>query len=93
MEENYSFPYFLIHRGDLHQILLQKALEIGVTIKINSFVSAVNDQEPSVTLADGTVYRADLVIGADGIHSKENLMYGFAKHETQASNLVYEERS
>ena len=66
MEENYGYPYLLIHRGDLHKVLLDKAVEVGVTIKIKSFVTIVDEQEPSVTVADGTQYKADLVIGADG---------------------------
>ena len=66
MEQTYGFPYFLIHRGDLHKVLLNKALDVGVQIRTNSFVSSVIESDPSITLADGSVHKADLIIGADG---------------------------
>ncbi|KAJ5626407.1 hypothetical protein N7510_002716 [Penicillium lagena] len=70
MEEVYGYPYFLIHRGDLHKVLLDRAYEVGTEVKVNASVSEVNEAAPSVTLNDGTVYRADLLIGADGIKSQ-----------------------
>jgi 2-polyprenyl-6-methoxyphenol hydroxylase-like FAD-dependent oxidoreductase len=61
-----------ISRKDLHQILLQGAVEAGVTIRFgSSFKSA--DALPgavSVELTDGSTTRWDLLIGADGIRSK-----------------------
>lgn len=66
MEETYGFPYFLIHRGDLHKVLLLKAQEVGVDIRTGSYVSTVDEDAPSVTLADGSVHVSDLIIGGDG---------------------------
>jgi salicylate hydroxylase len=66
MEDTYGFPYFLIHRGDLHRILLDKALSIGVVIKTSSYVTETDEAVPSVTLASGQKYTADVIIGADG---------------------------
>lgn len=68
MEETYGNPYFLIHRGDLHKVLLDKAVEVGADIKVNSFVTTVEENGPCVKLADGTIYEADLIVGADGKH-------------------------
>jgi salicylate hydroxylase len=66
MQDTYGFPYFLIHRGDLHKVLLDKAREVGVVIRTNSLVSTVDQETPSITLEDGSTHRADLIIGADG---------------------------
>ncbi len=66
MEDNYGFPYFLIHRGDLHRVLLDRALEVGVMIITNSYVTKVDEVTPSITLASGEKFTADLIIGADG---------------------------
>ncbi|KAI7968519.1 hypothetical protein EIK77_006538 [Talaromyces pinophilus] len=70
MEETYGYPYFLIHRGDLHKVLLDRAYEVGTDIKVNSYVSDVDETGPSVTLTNGLKFTADLVIGADGIISQ-----------------------
>lgn len=66
MDEVHGYPYFLIHRGDLHKVLLDRAYEVGAEIKVDAFVSEVNESASSVILKDGTVHRADLLIGADG---------------------------
>lgn len=71
MEDTYGYPYFLIHRGDLHRTLLDKALMAGVIIKTSTYVSEINEARPSVTLASGETYTADLIIGADGKYSIE----------------------
>ena len=67
MEENYGYPYFLIHRGDLHKILVDKALDVGARILTSCYVSKVNQEDNSITLEDGKHFKADLIIGADGI--------------------------
>lgn len=66
MEETYGFPYFLIHRGDLHKVLLMKAQEVGVDILTSSFVSSVDEDACSITLGNGSVHMADVIVGADG---------------------------
>jgi salicylate hydroxylase len=66
MEDNYGFPYFLIHRGDLHRVLLDRALSVGVVIRTSSYVTDIDETTPSVTLGSGEKFTADLVVGADG---------------------------
>ncbi|KAJ6095659.1 Monooxygenase FAD-binding [Penicillium sp. IBT 16267x] len=60
----------VIHRADLHNALIEKALELkNVELRVNSVVTSVEFSPASVTLANGTVVRGDVVIGADGIKS------------------------
>ncbi|OQE26651.1 hypothetical protein PENSTE_c005G10326 [Penicillium steckii] len=60
----------VIHRADLHNALVEKALNLdNVHLRENCFVSSVNFNPASVTLADGSIVRGDVVIGADGIKS------------------------
>lgn len=60
----------VIHRADLHNALIRKALALdNVELRENSIVTGVEFNPASVTLADGTVVRGDVVIGADGIKS------------------------
>ncbi|TVP71945.1 MAG: FAD-binding protein [Rhodobacteraceae bacterium] len=61
--------FHLIHRADLIEVL-RSGLD-GVTTRMVARVVAcdVESPKPSVTLEDGEVLRADLILGADGLHS------------------------
>ena len=62
-------PNVAIHRADLHQALLG-ALPAGRVWLDAPFVGFEQDEEGvTATFADGRSDRADLLIGADGIHS------------------------
>lgn len=68
-EEKYGAPYLLMHRGDLHAALAERA---GPDmIRLGKRLSDLEETAGSVRLsfADGTVVEADAVIGADGVHS------------------------
>ncbi|MBB6403768.1 FAD-dependent oxidoreductase [Arthrobacter sp. AZCC_0090] len=70
-EERYGAPYVVIHRSDLHQILLEACQDAGVRL-VNDVVvedvRTVNARGVAHT-ANGDVYEADVVIGADGLKS------------------------
>ncbi|KAK6459478.1 uncharacterized protein RJT20DRAFT_147171 [Scheffersomyces xylosifermentans] len=70
MTENYKNPYLLIHRADYQRLLYESAVELGIEYKVNSRIASVDQEAATVTLVDGTVYKADIVVGADGIRSK-----------------------
>lgn len=60
----------VIHRADLHNALIDSALALdNVQLQENSVVTDVTFNPASVTLANGTVFHGDVVIGADGIKS------------------------
>lgn len=67
MTELYGNPYLLIHRADYQQILYDAAIKQGIEVKFGARVADVDPEAPLVTLEDGTLYSADLVVGADGI--------------------------
>ena len=69
MQERYGTPYLLLHRADLHAALA--ALVPGSILHLNKkLVGLAQDQDGvSLTFADGTEARADVVIAADGVHS------------------------
>ncbi len=71
MRENYGAPYLYTHRGDLHEILASAVLAAGGEIHLASGVTkaAATPTGVSVTLVDGRVVEADLVIAADGVKS------------------------
>jgi 2-polyprenyl-6-methoxyphenol hydroxylase-like FAD-dependent oxidoreductase len=57
-----------IHRADFRELLRDAAPEVPV--RLGTSVTAVDDgRSPTVTFADGSTERYDLVVGADGVHS------------------------
>jgi salicylate hydroxylase len=67
--KTYGAPYYFVHRHDYHALLLEAALDAGVTIYKNKRIVSYDFDAPSATTADGEVWKADLIIGADGIKS------------------------
>ncbi|WP_323783091.1 FAD-dependent monooxygenase [Thalassovita sp.] len=63
--------YYFTHRADLIEILARGAREAGVRIRLLQKVDRVEPGDrPRVHTANGAVIEADLVIGADGLHSR-----------------------
>lgn len=72
-KQKYGHPYIVMHRADLHTVLYEACVKKGnIRLMTNSEVEKVEDLEDGarVYLTNGTVYEANAVIGADGIHSK-----------------------
>jgi salicylate hydroxylase len=68
----YGFPYLVVHRGDLHAILVEAAQESPlVSLEVDRKVVAVEDggDFAMATCENGEEYRAAALIGADGLHS------------------------
>jgi 2-polyprenyl-6-methoxyphenol hydroxylase-like FAD-dependent oxidoreductase len=59
-------------RPALHKILSEAALEAGTNVRLGVTFTDIQQNENSATVAftDGTTNEYDLVIGADGVHSK-----------------------
>jgi 2-polyprenyl-6-methoxyphenol hydroxylase-like FAD-dependent oxidoreductase len=61
-----------IGRRALHQVLGDRALSAGATIRLGVTVTALDDDGSGVNVAfsDGTTARYDVVIGSDGLYSQ-----------------------
>jgi 3-hydroxybenzoate 6-monooxygenase len=69
---HYGFPYLVVHRGDLHATLVEAAEESPlISLEVDRKAVTVEDggDFAAVACADGSEYRADALIGADGLHS------------------------
>ncbi|MTD53345.1 FAD-dependent monooxygenase [Amycolatopsis pithecellobii] len=66
--ELYGAPYYTMHRADLHRMLAD-ALPEGTVRLGSSCVGVETGDVTAVRFATGAAERADVVIGADGIHS------------------------
>jgi salicylate hydroxylase len=69
----FGAPYWMVHRGDLHRILLQavQALKPDAVVT-NAQVIGFSQESENVTvdLADGRTASGQALIGADGVHSR-----------------------
>ncbi|UKA51653.1 FAD-dependent oxidoreductase [Arthrobacter sp. FW305-123] len=70
-EDRYGAPYVVIHRSDLHRVLLEGCVAAGVNLVNDVTVESVEtvDGRGVVHTAAGVDYEADVVIGADGLKS------------------------
>jgi salicylate hydroxylase len=71
LERRYGFPYLVIHRSDLHGILLRACRRAGVELLNDQIVVGYENTEGGarVLLKDGRAESAPLVVAADGLHS------------------------
>ncbi|MFF0816940.1 FAD-dependent monooxygenase [Rhodococcus sp. NPDC003318] len=70
-QQRYGGVYFVVHRSDLHSALVSAARRAGATLVNDATVTDVVTEGDlaHVTLADGSVHSADVVLGMDGLHS------------------------
>ncbi len=67
----YGGPYVVVHRSDLLDILVAACRRHGVQLTTGKQVTAVDNHSHQITArcADGTRYRAAVVVAADGLRS------------------------
>lgn len=65
----FGAPYYVIHRADFHAALHERALDLGVKVKLASRVLEYEPEEPSIVIENGSKVSADLIVAADGSFS------------------------
>ncbi|RKS73117.1 salicylate hydroxylase [Actinomadura pelletieri DSM 43383] len=65
----FGAPYYTLHRADLHDALLSLVPPDRVHLGARCVAVTRDAGAARLRLADGTAITADLVVGADGIHS------------------------
>src|ERR1700733_3688419 len=81
-----------IMRPSLHEMLVQAAEAEGTPVRLGSTVTALDQRDDGVevTLDDGERREYDLVIGADGVHSRvRELIFGDEYHPYFTGQLVW----
>ncbi len=71
-QERYGFPYLLLHRADLHDVLRARLAEVAPgALRLGQRLESFAEHADRVDLhfADGSTDSADLLVGADGVHS------------------------
>ncbi|KAL2859607.1 putative salicylate hydroxylase [Aspergillus pseudodeflectus] len=90
----YGASFFFAHRVDLHSELQRLATASGrgspVEILLRSEVVDYAADQGSVTLSDGSVHRADLIIAADGVHTTAiHQVIGRAVHAVSTGSAAF----
>ena len=69
-------PLQLVHRNDLHRVLHDLAVASGIAVQYQRKLVSVEEKPDRVvaTFADGGQAEADVLIGADGVHSTVRAM-------------------
>lgn len=71
MRQRYGQPYATIHRADLHRILLEQ-IQCQVDCRLRQRVQGFEQDAAGISLRteDGAQYRADALLGCDGLWSR-----------------------
>jgi salicylate hydroxylase len=70
--ERYGFPYYMLHRADLHALLAEAVrARDPAAIRTGARCTSFTQDEAGVTLtlAGGETVRGSALVGADGVHS------------------------
>ncbi len=86
--ERFGAPYWMVHRGDFHRVLLD-AVRAASPAAIRAGCACVGFEQSgdrvTLHLADGEPVSGDLLIGADGVHSRvRQQMFGQGSSRTAA---------
>ncbi|MGP4019590.1 FAD-dependent monooxygenase [Saccharopolyspora sp. 5N708] len=67
----FGAPYVVVHRSDLHRILVDACRAAGVLLETNRQVDRVESTGDTAftCCADGDVFESDVVLGVDGLNS------------------------
>lgn len=84
-EEKYGQPYLMLHRADLHGALAEAFERVAPgRLRLGHRLVGFEEDNNGVTLrfVDGTTARADVLVGADGVHSVvRNQLFGAGEAE------------
>ncbi|KAH6897959.1 hypothetical protein BKA70DRAFT_746197 [Coprinopsis sp. MPI-PUGE-AT-0042] len=88
-EKEYGASSCGVHRADAQRILVDLAAPYA-TLRLNSRVVDIDPSIPSATLSSGEVVKADLLVGADGIHSRvRDTVVGHKDDATPTGDAAY----
>ncbi|KAF2151458.1 FAD/NAD(P)-binding domain-containing protein [Myriangium duriaei CBS 260.36] len=89
----YGAPFWDFHRADLHLGLLARSKELGAMILVNSRVAHIDcssAEKARVILENGQNLESDMVIGADGLHSRcREILLGKPSPPKATGDLAY----
>jgi salicylate hydroxylase len=89
-------PFWDFHRSNLHKALLDRAIELGAKLSTDKRVVDIEYEsngpvtQSIAVCAEGERYKADLIVGADGINSKcREILLGHEDPPLLTGDLAY----
>ncbi|KAL6405642.1 hypothetical protein AUP68_11022 [Ilyonectria robusta] len=81
LQAKIGWPLWQMHRADLHTVLLNRARELGVQIRMGIPIKTYDPSKPAVITEEGTVLTADVILAADGYRSpaRSSLLGGISE--------------
>ncbi|KAL4751774.1 hypothetical protein BDW72DRAFT_202834 [Aspergillus terricola var. indicus] len=88
--EEFGVPWVIIHRQDFYQLLFDEAVRLGVEIRLGAEVLDIALGAAEVVLAGGERVTGDVIIGADGLHSRvRDTVLGTPTTPQETGDLAY----
>lgn len=89
--QGYDAPYYTLRRAALCRALLDAARRAHGPDAVRFGARCVEVQDTELRFADGSVHRADAVVGADGLHSfvRAELTHSFVRAELTRDQVRY----
>ncbi|KAF9278481.1 hypothetical protein BGZ68_008530 [Mortierella alpina] len=72
-KENTGYDFIMLARRDLYDLLLSQVPAERIHMNKKITATEQSSQGVSITCSDGTIYRGDILVGADGAHSAVRL--------------------
>ncbi|MBT3533980.1 MAG: NAD(P)-binding protein [Rhodospirillaceae bacterium] len=88
-EAQFGAPYLQMHRGDLHAALLSAVPATDISLNKRLVDVAPLPNGCGLSFADGTEGEADLIVGADGVHSRIREILHGAERPTATGRVAY----
>ncbi|MFP6749223.1 MAG: FAD-dependent monooxygenase, partial [Alphaproteobacteria bacterium] len=88
-EDQFGAPYLQMHRGDLHAALLSAVPARDISLGKRLVDVAPAAAGSVLSFADGTKAAVDLVVGADGVHSKAREILSGAERPLATGRVAY----
>lgn len=90
IEKRYGTPIWCLHRVDLQKAMAERALELGVNLRLGTRIKAVDFDHAAVICEAGDRFEGDLVLAADGLWSStRNLLMGRTLSPQPTGDLAY----
>ncbi|KAF8748730.1 hypothetical protein RHS01_10611 [Rhizoctonia solani] len=88
-ENEHGAPYYHIHRADFHKLLYDITIPL-IDLHLNSYVTSIDPEAPSVTIKNDKVFKCDLIIGADGVKSAiREMVVGHVDRPVDTGDAAY----
>ncbi|KAL4759133.1 uncharacterized protein BDW70DRAFT_161914 [Aspergillus foveolatus] len=88
--EEFGVPWVIIHRQDFYQLLFDEVSRLGIEIRLGAEVADIAFGTAEVVLAGGERVAGDVIIGADGLHSRvRDAVLGIPTPPQETGDLAY----